>query len=130
MKITKGQKAAIVNEINRRLNKEKNSFVENFNKNYKFTKEEKEFLALCKEVDETYHKWQNLQQKNMAVAKTLGFDTYSTFTEDSARKKILGKRLSEIYTPKSVDFSEIRDRLEFATLDPSFDVEEFIKKYI
>ena len=31
---------------------------------------------------------------------------------------------------KSIDYSQIRDKLEFVTLDPSFDVEEFIKKFI
>lgn len=31
---------------------------------------------------------------------------------------------------KLVDLREIRDKLEFATLDSSFDVEEFIKKFI
>lgn len=130
MKITKAQKEAIVNEIGRRLTKEEKSFTENFNKNYKFTKEEKEFLDLCKETEELHQKWETLEDKNKDFARKLGFTTYSYFTESCARNRILSKRLRENHTPKSVDFSEIRDRLEFATLDPSFDVEEFVKKYI
>ena len=45
-------------------------------------------------------------------------------------QRIINRRLSESKQLKSVDPSEIRDKLEFATLDPSFNVEEFIKKYI
>ena len=44
MKITKSQKEAIVNEITRRLKKENQTITENFNKNYKFTKEEKKLM--------------------------------------------------------------------------------------
>lgn len=130
MKITKAQKEAIVNEISRRLTKEEKSFTENFNKNYKFTKEEEEFLDLCKETDELNKKVEELRNKNIEVARKLKYGTYFALSEECAKNKILSKRLSENYTPRSIDISEIKDSLEFATLDPSFDVEEFIKKYI
>ena len=130
MKITKSQKEAIVNEISRRLEKERQSFTENFNKNYKFTKEEKEFLAICKETEELNEKWENLRIKNKELSRKLGYPTYDWVKSDNAKKSILSRRIQESYPVKSVDYSEIRDRLEFATLDPSFNVEEFIKKYI
>ena len=130
MKITKSQKEAIVNEITRRLEKERQSFTENFNKNYKFTKEEKEFLAICKETEELNEKWENLRIKNKELSRKLGYSTYDWVKSDSAKKSILSRRIQESYPVKSVDYSEIRDKLEFATLDPSFNVEEFIKKYI
>ena len=130
MKITKSQKEAIVNEISRRLQKERQSFIENFNKNYKFTKEEKEFLAVCKETEELNEKWENLRTKNKELSRKLGYPTYDWVKSDNAKKDILNRRIQESHPAKLVDYSEIRDRLEFATLDPSFNVEEFIKKYI
>ena len=130
MKITKSQKEAIVNEISRRLEKERQSFTENFNKNYKFTKEEKEFLAVCKETEELNEKWENLKTKNKELARNLGYSTYTWMKSDDAKRDILNRRIQESHPAKLVDYSEIRDRLEFATLDPSFNVEEFIKKYI
>lgn len=130
MKITKSQKEAIVNEISRRLQKERQSFIENFNKNYKFTKEEKEFLAVCQETEELNEKWENLRAKNKELSRKLGYSTYDWVKSDSAKRSILSRRMQESYPVKSVDYSEIRDKLEFATLDPSFDVEEFIKKFI
>ena len=130
MKITKSQKEAIVNEISRRLQKERQSFIENFNKNYKFTKEEKEFLAVCKETEELNEKWENLRTKNKELSRKLGYSTYDWVKSDSAKRSILSRRMQESYPVKPIDYSEIRDKLEFATLDPSFDVEEFIKKFI
>ena len=130
MKITKSQKDAIINEIARRLKKENQIITENFNKNYKFTKEEKEFLSVCKEIEEINEKRQNLVTKNKELACKLNFDAYSTYSSDGAKMKILNRRMQESNQLKSVDLREIRDKLEFATLDSSFDVEEFIKKFI
>ena len=130
MKITKSQKDAIINEISRRLKKENQTITENFSKNYKFTKEEKEFLSVCKEIEEINEKRQNLVTKNKELACKLNFDAYSTYSSDGAKMKILNRRMQESNQLKSVDLREIRDKLEFATLDPSFDVEEFIKKFI
>ena len=130
MKITKSQKDAIINEISRRLKKENQTITENFSKNYKFTKEEKEFLSICKEIEEINEKRQNLATKNKELACKLNFDAYSTYSSDGAKMKILNRRMQESNQLKSVDLREIRDKLEFATLDPSFDVEEFIKKFI
>ena len=130
MKITKSQKDAIVNEISRRLKKENQTITENFSKNYKFTKEEKEFLSVCKEIEEINEKRQNLATKNKELACKLNFDAYSTYSSDGAKMKILNRRMQESNQLKSVDLREIRDKLEFATLDPSFDVEEFIKNFI
>ena len=130
MKITKSQKDAIINEISRRLKKENQTITENFSKNYKFTKEEKEFLSVCKEIEEINEKRQNLTTKNKELACKLNFDAYSTYSSDGAKMKILNRRMQEANQLKSVDLREIRDKLEFATLDPSFDVEEFIKKFI
>ena len=64
MKITKSQKEAIINEIARRLKKKTQTITESFSKNYKFTKEEKEFLSVCKEIEEINEKRQNLVTKN------------------------------------------------------------------
>ena len=130
MKITKSQKDAIINEIPRRLKKENQTITENFSKNYKFTKEEKEFLSVCKEIEEINEKRQNLVTKNKELACKLNFDAYSTYSSDGAKMKILNRRMQESNQLKSVDLREIRDKLEFATLDSSFDVEEFIKKFI
>ena len=130
MKITKSQKEAIINEIARRLKKENQTITENFSKNYKFTKEEKEFLSVCKEIEEINEKRQNLVTKNKELARKLNFDAYSTYSSDGAKMKILNRRMQESNQLKSVDLREIRDKLEFATLDSSFDVEEFIKKFI
>lgn len=130
MKITKSQKDAIINEISRRLKKENQTITENFSKNYKFTKEEKEFLSVCKEIEEINEKRQNLATKNKELACKLNFDAYSTYSSDGAKMKILNRRMQESNQLKSVDLREIRDKLEFATLDPSFNVEEFIKKFI
>ena len=130
MKITKSQKDAIINEISRRLKKENQTITENFSKNYKFTKEEKEFLSVCKEIEEINEKRQNLATKNKELACKLNFDAYSTYSSDGAKMKILNRRMQESNQLKSIDLREIRDKLEFATLDPSFDVEEFIKKFI
>lgn len=130
MKITKSQKDAIINEISRRLKKENQTIAENFSKNYKFTKEEKEFLSVCKEIEEINEKRQNLVTKNKELACKLNFDAYSTYSSDGAKMKILNRRMQESNQLKSVDLREIRDKLEFATLDSSFDVEEFIKKFI
>ena len=130
MKITKSQKDAIINEISRRLKRENQTIAENFSKNYKFTKEEKEFLSVCKEIEEINEKRQNLATKNKELACKLNFDAYSTYSSDGAKMKILNRRMQESNQLKSVDLREIRDKLEFATLDSSFDVEEFIKKFI
>ena len=130
MKITKSQKEAIINEIARRLKKENQTITENFSKNYKFTKEEKEFLSVCKEIEEINEKRQNLVTKNKELACKLNFNAYSTYSSDGAKMKILNRRIQESNQLKSVDLREIRDKLEFATLDSSFDVEEFIKKFI
>ena len=130
MKITKAQKEAIVNEISRRLKKENQIITDNFNKNYKFTKEEKEFLAVCKEIEEIDEKRQNLITKNRELASKLGYDSYSCFRSDTAKMNILNRRMRESNQLKSIDCSQIKDKLEFVTLDPSFDVEEFIKKFI
>ena len=130
MKITKSQKDAIINEIARRLKKENQTITENFSKNYKFPKEEKQFLSVCKEIEEINEKRQNLVTKNKELACKLNFDAYSTYSSDGAKMKILNRRMQESNQLKSVDLREIRDKLEFATLDSSFDVEEFIKKFI
>ena len=130
MKITKPQKDAIINEIIRRVRKENQTIAENFDKNYKFTKEEKEFLSVCKEIEEINEKRQNLVTKNKELACKLNFDAYSTYSSDGAKMKILNRRMQESNQLKSVDLREIRDKLEFANLDSSFDVEEFIKKFI
>lgn len=131
MKITKSQKMAIVNEISRRIEKERQEFREKFIKNYKFTKEEKEFIDLCKETEELEKNLENFKEKNRNLAHKFDYPiVYGFVNSCSAKDHILNNRMKEVYSPKSVDFSEIRDRLEFATLDPSFNVEEFIKKYI
>ena len=130
MKITKAQKEAIVNEISRRLKKENQILTENLNKNYKFTKEEREFLAVCKETEEINEKLQTLIIKNKELAHKFGYNLYNWLGNNNAKNYILNSRIQESNQLKSVDYSEIRDKLEFATLDPSFDVEEFIKKFI
>ena len=130
MKITKSQKEAIVNEIIRRLEKKNQTTTDNFNKNYKFTKEEKEFLAVCKETEEINEKLQDLITKNRELARKLGYDAYSWVRSDIAKMNILKQRMRESNQLKSIDCSQIKDKLEFATLDPSFDVEEFIKNFI
>ena len=130
MKITKSQKEAIVNEISRRIEKERQTFKESFNKNYKFTKEEKEFIDLCEETEKMEEKFNSLKEKNRNFALKFGYNTYGFITSRDAKDRILNDRMKKVYSSKSINFSEIRDRLEFATLDPSFDVEEFIKKFI
>ena len=130
MKITKSQKEAIVNEISRRLKKENQITTDNFNKNYKFTKEEKEFLAVCKEIEEINKKWEITADKATDLAKKLGYNTSYNWKSDEAKNRILRDRLIKSGQLKSVDSCIIRDKLEFATLDPSFDMEEFIKKFI
>ena len=130
MKITKAQKEAIVNEISRRLKKENQILTENFNKNYKFTEEEKEFLSICKETEEINKKWEIAADKANNLANKLGYNTSYNWKSDEAKNRILRDRLIKSNQLKSVDSCIIRDKLEFATLDPSFDVEEFIKKFI
>lgn len=130
MKITKSQKEAIVHEISRRIEKERQTFKENFNKNYKFTKEEKEFIDLCEETEKMAEKFNQLKTKNINFALRFGYNTFNFVTSNDAKNYILNDRMKKVYSPKSINFSEIRDRLELATLDPSFNVEEFIKKYI
>lgn len=130
MKITKSQKEAIVHEISRRIEKERQTFKENFNKNYKFTKEEKEFIDLCEETEKMAEKFNYLKTKNINFALRFGYNTFNFVTSSDAKNYILNDRMKKVYSPKSINFSEIRDRLELATLDPSFNVEEFIKKYI
>ena len=130
MKITKSQKEAIVNEISRRLKKENQILTENFNKNYKFTEEEKKFLSVCKEIEEINKKWNIATDKATDLAKKLGYNTSYNWKSDEVKNRILRDRLIKSGQLKSVDSCIIRDKLEFATLDPSFDVEEFIKKFI
>ena len=130
MKITKAQKEAIINEISRRLRKENQILTENFNKNYKFTKEEKEFLSICKETEEINKKWTIVVDKANDLAKKLGYNTSYNWKSDEAKNRILRDRLIKSGQLKSVDSCIIRDKLEFATLDPSFNVEEFIEKFI
>ena len=130
MKITKAQKEAIVNEISRRLKKENQTITDNFNKNYKFTKEEKEFLAVCKEIEEINKKCEIATDKATDLSKKLGYNTLYNWKSDEVKNRILRDRLIKSGQLKSVDSCIIRDKLEFATLDPSFDVEEFIKKFI
>lgn len=130
MKITKAQKEAIVNEISRRLKKENQILTENFNKNYKFTEEEKKFLSICKEIEEINKKWEITTNKATDLAKKLGYNTLYNWKSDEVKNRILRDRLIKSGQLKSVDSCIIRDKLEFATLDPSFDVEEFIKKFI
>ena len=130
MKITKAQKEAIVNEISRRLKKENQILTENFNKNYKFTEEEKKFLSVCKEIEEINKKWNIATDKATDLAKKLGYNTSYNWKSDEVKNRILRDRLIKSGQLKSVDSCIIRDKLEFATLDPSFDVEEFIKKFI
>ena len=130
MKITKSQKEAIVNEISRRMKKENQILTENFNKNYKFTEEEKKFLSVCKEIEEINKKWNIATDKATDLAKKLGYNTSYNWKSDEVKNRILRDRLIKSGQLKSVDSCIIRDKLEFATLDPSFDVEEFIKKFI
>ena len=130
MKITKAQKEAIVNEISRRMKKENQILTENFNKNYKFTEEEKKFLSVCKEIEEINKKWNIATDKATDLAKKLGYNTSYNWKSDEVKNRILRDRLIKSGQLKSVDSCIIRDKLEFATLDPSFDVEEFIKKFI
>lgn len=130
MKITKAQKEAIVNEISRRLKKENQILTENFNKNYKFTEEEKKFLSICKEIEEINKKLEIATDKATDLTKKLGYNTLYNWKSDEVKNRILRDRLVKSGQLKSVDSCIIRDKLEFATLDPSFDVEEFIKKFI
>ena len=130
MKITKAQKEAIVNEISRRLKKENQTITDNFNKNYKFTKEEKEFLAICKETEELNKKLEIIADKATDLSKRLGYNILYNWKSDEVKNRILRDRLIKSGQLKSADSCIIRDKLEFATLDPSFDVEEFIKKFI
>ena len=130
MKITKAQKEAIVNEISRRMKKENQILTENFNKNYKFTEEEKKFLSVCKEIEEINKKWNIATDKATDLAKKLGYNTSYNWKSDEVKNRILRDRLIKSGQLKSVDSCIIRDKLEFATLDPSFNVEEFIKKFI
>ena len=130
MKITKAQKEAIVNEISRRLKKENQITTDNFNKNYKFTKEEKEFLVVCKEIEEINKKLEIATDKATNLSKKFGYNILYNWKSDEVKNRILRDRLIKSGQLKSVDSCIIRDKLEFATLDPSFDVEEFIKKFI
>lgn len=130
MKITKSQKEAVVNEIIRRVEKENQTIIENFDKNYKFTKEEKEFLDTCKEVEETNKKLKNLVTKCYELSCKFGHPTSNCYDSTKAKRNILDYRLEESNLLKSVRSYEIRDSLEIATINPSFDVEEFIKKFI
>lgn len=130
MKITKSQKEAVVNEIIRRVEKENQTIIENFDKNYKFTKEEKEFLDTCKEVEETNKKLKNLVTKCYELSCKFGHPTSNCYDSTKAKRNILNCRLEESNLLKSVRSYEIRDSLEIATINPSFDVEEFIKKFI
>ena len=75
MKITKAQKEAIVNEISRQKKKKNQILTENFNKNYKFTEEEKKFLSVCKEIEEINKKWEITTYKATDLAKKLGYNT-------------------------------------------------------
>ena len=72
----------------------------------------------------------NLITKHREFARKLGYNKYCTFNSDSTKTVILNKRIQESNQLKLADCSQIRDKLEFVTLDPSFDVEEFIKKFI
>ena len=130
MKITKSQKEAIVNEITRRVEKENQIIAENFDKNYKFTKEEKEFLDTCKEIEEINKRLKNLVTKYYELSRKFGYPTSNCYDSNKAKRKILDCRLEESNLLKSVRSYEIRDSLEIATINPSFDVEEFIKKFI
>ena len=93
MKITKAQKEAIVNEISRRLKKENQTLAENFNKNYKFTKEEKEFLSICKEAEEINKKLEIAADKANNLANKLGYNTSYNWKSDEAKNRILRDRL-------------------------------------
>ena len=130
MNITKSQKEAIVNEIIRRVREENQIIAENFDKNYKFTKEEKEFLDTCKEVEETNKRLKNLVTKCYELSCKFGHPTSNCYDSNHAKRKILDNRLEESNLLKSVRSYEIRDSLEIATINPSFNVEEFIKKFI
>ena len=130
MKITKSQKEAIINEIIRRIREENQTIAENFDKNYKFTKEEKEFLDTCKEVEEINKRLKNLVTKCYELSCKFGHPISNCYDSIKAKRDILDCRLEDSDLLKSVCSSEIRDRLEIATINPSFDVEEFIKKFI
>ena len=84
----------------------------------------------CFRKKEINKKWTIAADKANNLAKKLGYPISYNWKSNEAKDRILRDRLIESGRLKSVDSCIIRDKLEFATLDPSFNVEEFIKKFI
>ena len=74
------------------MKKENHILTENFNKNYKFTEEEKKFLSICKEIEEINKKWDIAADKATDLAKKLGFTSY-IWKSDEVKNRILRDRL-------------------------------------
>ena len=150
MKLTKGQKDALVRKAMLIVETKRKEKQQEYIKNYSPDKETKDFLKALVEL-------KIMQEKLRDKAKKLGFrEEYNGFCLDypvtdknntvriwfgyssdrdivfDTEEKIMKAKIEEIAKKEGVhfpDMDDIQDEIELADLDKSFDMDKFLAKY-
>lgn len=130
-RLSKAQKSAIVNKIVAEMRKRDCEIVEKAIENFVPTEEEAKILADVDEMNELYGQILKIASKYEVVGFK-GNEYYSPYTkEPKSHKEVVSKWVKDklnihfIYETES-----ILNDLELQTIDSSFDIDEFINKYV
>ncbi len=127
--LTIAQKNAIVSKITDKINEAENQRFETFKKNYKFTKSDKECLALAAQFNSTV-KTINELNKTLTDKWQLGrYVCVSDFSAGHVEEKLIRTAYSALETPKYPNPTDVATDLEILSIDPAFDAQAFIDKY-
>lgn len=131
VRLTKAQKSAIVNKICDEQRKRDNERIEQAIKDFVPTEEEAKILADVDEMNELYDRMMQLAKK-YATARFVPNPYFNEYQkEPKSHNDIVREWIKEklnihlLYTTEP-----ILNDLEIQTIDSSFDIDEFINKYV
>lgn len=127
--LTIAQKNAIVSKITDKINEAEKQRFETFKKNYKFTKSDKECLALAAQFNSAV---KTINELNKTLADKWRLDRYvhvSDFSAGYVEEKLIKVAYSALEAPKYPNPIDVATDLEILSIDPAFDAQAFIDKY-
>lgn len=126
--LTIAQKNAIVSKIKNKIAEAETKRYEDFKKNYKFTKDEKECIAAAKAFNAAYKTLKDVNEKlnKWNVAR---YVSVSSFGEGSIEETLINRAYNMTETPKYPNATDVTNDLEIMSIDPAFDAQAFIDKY-
>ena len=126
--LTIAQKNAIISKIKTKITEAEDKRYEDFKKNYKFTKDEKECITMAKFFNVAYKALKDINEKlnKWNVARYM---SVSQFDEGVMERTFINRAYNRTETPKYPNVTDVADDLEIMSIDPAFDAQAFIDKY-